>query len=130
MDSSVSSKLDASAEVVTSVGETSVEGVTFVDGINGHSLRAQAANFASVASSDTNGRAFTSTYATTAYVDSSVSGKQDSSAMTAFVAKSAYDDLYSSYTALSGVISMYSGWFSELSSISAKVDNSAIGVIE
>ena len=68
-----------------------------------------------------------SDYATTAYVDSSVSGKQDSSAMTAYVAKSAYDDLYSAFTALSDVISTYSGLFS---SISAKVDNSAIGVIE
>lgn len=56
--------------------------------------------------------------------------KMDSAEMSAYVAKSAYDELYSSYTALSGVISTYSGWFSELSSISAKVDNSAIGVIE
>lgn len=56
--------------------------------------------------------------------------KMDSAEMSAYVAKSAYDDLYSSYTALSGVISTYSGWFSELSSISAKVDNSAIGVSE
>ena len=46
------------------------------------------------------------------------------------VDQSAYDNLYSAFTALSDVISTYSGWFSELSSISAKVDNSAIGVIE
>ena len=56
--------------------------------------------------------------------------KLDSAEMSAYVAKSAYDDLYSAFTALSGVISQYSGWFSELSSISAKVDNSAIGVTE
>lgn len=46
------------------------------------------------------------------------------------VDQSAYDNLYSAFTALSDIISTYSGWFSELSSISAKVDNSAIGVIE
>lgn len=57
-------------------------------------------------------------------------GKMDSAEMSAYVAKSAYDDLYSAFTALSGVISTYSGWFSDLSSISAKVNNSAIGVIE
>ena len=57
-------------------------------------------------------------------------GKQDSSAMTSYVDKSAYDELYSSYTGLSSLVSQYSGWFNELSSISAKVDNSAIGVIE
>jgi phage I-like protein len=56
--------------------------------------------------------------------------KLDSAELSAYVAKSTYDDLYSAFTALSGVISTYSGWFSELSSISAKVDNSAIGVIE
>lgn len=54
-------------------------------------------------------------------------GKMDSAEMSAYVAKSAYDDLYSAFTALSGVISQYSAYFS---SISAKVDNSAIGVIE
>ena len=53
--------------------------------------------------------------------------KMDSAEMSAYVAKSAYDDLYSAFTALSGVISQYSAYFS---SISAKVDNSAIGVIE
>ena len=52
-------------------------------------------------------------------------GKQDSSAMTAYVEKTAYDNLYSAFTALSDIISTYSGYFS---SISAKVDNSAIGV--
>jgi len=56
-------------------------------------------------------------------------GKQDSSAMTSYVDKSAYDELYSSYTGLSALVSQYSGWFNELSSISAKVDNSAIGVV-
>ena len=54
-------------------------------------------------------------------------GKQDSSAMTAYVEKTAYDNLYSAFTALSDIISTYSAYFS---SISAKVDNSAIGVIE
>ena len=54
-------------------------------------------------------------------------GKQDSSSMTAYVEKTAYDNLYSAFTALSDVISTYSAYFS---SISAKVDNSAIGVIE
>jgi hypothetical protein len=53
--------------------------------------------------------------------------KLDSAELSAYVAKSAYDDLYSAFTALSGVISTYSAYFS---SISAKVDNSAIGVIE
>ena len=80
VDSSVSSKLDASAEVVTSVGETSVEGFTYVKSINEHLLRAQAANFATVASSDVDGNDITATYATTAYVDSSVSSKLDASA--------------------------------------------------
>lgn len=56
--------------------------------------------------------------------------KLDSAEMSAYVEKTAYDNLYSAFTALSDVISTYSGWFSELSSISAKVDNSAIGVIE
>lgn len=67
-----------------------------------------------------------SNYATTAYVDSSVSSKQDSSAMTAYVEKTAYDNLYSAFTALNDIISTYSGYFS---SISSKVDNSAIGVV-
>ena len=53
--------------------------------------------------------------------------KMDSAEMSAYVAKSAYDDLYSAFTALSGVISTYSAYFS---SISSKVDNSAIGVTE
>lgn len=43
------------------------------------------------------------------------------------VDQSAYDNLYSAFTALSDIISTYSGLFS---SISSKVDNSAIGVIE
>ena len=52
------------------------------------------------------------------YAESATSGKVD---------QSAYDDLYSAFTALSGVISTYSAYFS---GISAKVDNSAIGVTE
>ena len=52
-------------------------------------------------------------------------GKQDSSAMTAYVEKTAYDNLYSAFTALNDIVSTYSAYFS---SISAKVDNSAIGV--
>jgi len=54
------------------------------------------------------------------YADYATSGKVD---------QSAYDNLYSSYTGLSALVSQYSGWFNELSSISAKVDNSAIGVV-
>ena len=78
------------------------------------------------------GMSATSTASAELNIDSinSWNGKQDSSAMTAYVDKTAYDNLYSAFTALSDVISTYSGWFSELSSISAKVDNSAIGVIE
>lgn len=52
------------------------------------------------------------------YADSAASGKVD---------QSAYDDLYSAFTALNDLVSQYSAYFS---SISAKVDNSAIGVIE
>ena len=43
------------------------------------------------------------------------------------VDQSAYDDLYSAFTALNDLVSQYSAYFS---SISAKVDNSAIGVTE
>ena len=52
------------------------------------------------------------------YAESATSGKVD---------QSAYDNLYSAFTALNDLISQYSGYFS---SISSKVDNSAIGVIE
>ena len=53
--------------------------------------------------------------------------KMDSAEMSAYVEKSAYDNLYSSFTALNDLVSQYSAYFS---SISAKVDNSAIGVTE
>lgn len=59
------------------------------------------------------------------YAESAVSSKQDSSGMSAYVEKTAYDNLYSAFTALSDVISTYSSYFS---SISAKVDSTAIGV--
>lgn len=61
------------------------------------------------------------------YSESAVSSKQDSSGMTAYVEKTAYDDLYSAFTAVSSMLNTYSSYFS---SISAKVDSTAIGVEE
>ena len=120
VDSSVSGKLDSS-----SVGTAEWLMVTWATSIGGSQISAELAsqsNTALTAWSDSNGRDLTALAA-----ESSLSGKQDSSAMTAYVEKTAYDNLYSAFTALSDVISTYSGYFS---SISAKVDNSAIGVIE
>ena len=61
------------------------------------------------------------------YSESAVSSKQDSSAMSAYVEKTSYDNLYSAFTAVSSMLNTYSSYFS---SISAKVDSSAIGVEE
>lgn len=98
-ESAASSKLDTTAQVVTSIDETyPATGGTFISQING-----------------------TNIFAVTADSASSWAGASSK------VDQSAYDDLYSAFTALSGVISTYSAYFS---SISAKVDNSAIGVTE
>ena len=59
------------------------------------------------------------------YAESAASSKQDSSGMSAYVEKTAYDDLYSAFTAVSSMLNTYSSYFS---SISAKVDSTAIGV--
>ena len=98
-ESAASSKLDTTAQVVTSIDEAyPATGGTFISQING-----------------------TNIFAVTAHSAGDWIGASSK------VDQSAYDDLYSAFTALSGVISQYSAYFS---SISAKVDNSAIGVIE
>lgn len=136
-------KLDASAiECDTASAITAIGGSSVGGGVDEATVSAIASAYAESSVSAVSGNYYStsnpsgfitgvdlSDYASTGYVDSSVSGKQDSSAMTAYVDKSAYDELYSSYTGLSALVSQYSGWFNELSSISAKVDNSAIGVV-
>lgn len=63
-------------------------------------------------------------YASTA----DLTAKQDSSAMSAYVEKSSYDNLYSSFTGLSSYIDQYTAYFGDLSSISGKLDSTAIGI--
>lgn len=143
VDSATVSAIASAYQVVSSLGGDN----SYVTSINSKYISATHAFNAELAKKVLTGAAATSTAyisslggidsatcsaIASAYAESSVSavsGKQDSSAMTAYVDKSAYDELYSSYTGLSALVSQYSGWFNELSSISAKVDNSAIGVV-